>query len=171
MEQLYRDNRLNPIHEGTHGIQAMDLLGRKLWQSGSLGLATLQGEIHKTVQQAAAFGELTEFCDQLTAALGLMQSTIQKLGGQLQQQGPDIALANASAFLSLAGHVVVAWLWLWQASAAMKGLQSDSNNAFYQGKLHACRFFFRWELPKIQHWSNLLQTADDTCRTMQNDFF
>ncbi|MEE2731232.1 MAG: acyl-CoA dehydrogenase [Pseudomonadota bacterium] len=171
VEQFYRDNRLNPIHEGTHGIQAMDLLGRKLWQSGGLGLQTLLGEINDTLQQAAEFAELSEYCEQLQAALQLMQTTIENLGSQLQNAGPDIGLANASAFLSLAGHVVVAWLWLWQASAAMKGLQTDSNAAFYQGKLHACRFFFRWELPKIQHWSTLLQSADDTCRTMQNEFF
>jgi len=171
VEQLYRDNRLNPIHEGTHGIQAMDLLGRKLWQSNGLGLQTLLGEIQITLQQAAEYPELTEFSEQLQSALQLVETTTQALGGQLQQQGPDIGLANASAFLSLGGHVVVAWLWLWQASAAKKGLQNSNNEAFYRGKLHACRYFFRWELPKIQHWSNLLQNADDTCRTMHNDYF
>jgi len=162
---------LNPIHEGTHGIQAMDLLGRKLWQSGSLGLQTLATEIQQTLQQAAEFDELHEHCQQLQQALALMHTTTQNLGVQLQQQGPDIGLANASAYLSLSGHIVVAWLWLWQATAAMKALQSGSEEDFYRGKLHGCQFFFRWELPKIQHWSNLLQSADDTCRTMQNNYF
>ncbi|AUM11830.1 acyl-CoA dehydrogenase [Ketobacter alkanivorans] len=171
VEQCYRDNRLNPIHEGTHGIQAMDLLGRKLWQSGSLGLQTLATEIQQTLQQAAEFDELHEHCQQLQQALALMHTTTQNLGVQLQQQGPDIGLANASAYLSLSGHIVVAWLWLWQATAAMKALQSGSEEDFYRGKLHGCQFFFRWELPKIQHWSNLLQSADDTCRTMQNNYF
>ncbi len=171
VEQCYRDNRLNPIHEGTHGIQAMDLLGRKLWQAGGLGVQTLLGEIGATLQQAGEFDELNEFCEQLQAALQLLNTTTESLGGQLQQQGPDIGLANASAYLSLSGHIVVAWLWLWQASAALKGLHNDSENPFYRGKLQACRFFFRWELPKIQHWSHLLQSADDTCRTMQNDYF
>lgn len=171
VEQLYRDNRLNPIHEGSHGIQAMDLLGRKLWQSGGLGLQTLLGEIQTTVHQAAEYEGLIEFCEQLQQALALMQTTTQKLGAQLKQDGPDVVLANASAYLSLGGHIVVAWLWLWQASAAMKGLEQGGESDFYQGKLHACRYFFRWELPKIQHWSNLLQQADDTCRTMQNHYF
>jgi len=171
VEQLYRDNRLNPIHEGTHGIQAMDLLGRKLWQSNGLGLQTLLREIQGTLQQAAEFPDLAPYSEQLQEALLLVNATTQSVGEQLQQQGPDIGLANASAFLSLSGHVVVAWLWLWQASAAMKGLKSGTNAEFYRGKLHACRFFFRWELPKIQHWSNLLQSADDTCRTMHNDYF
>lgn len=171
VEQLYRDNRLNPIHEGSHGIQAMDLLGRKLWQSGGLGLQTLLGEIQTTLHQAAEYEGLSEFCEQLQQALALMQTTTQKLGAQLKQDGPDVALANASAYLSLGGHIVVAWLWLWQASAAMKGLEQGGESDFYQGKLYACRYFFRWELPKIQHWSNLLQQADDTCRTMQNHYF
>ncbi|MAA59479.1 MAG: acyl-CoA dehydrogenase, partial [Pseudomonadales bacterium] len=148
-----------------------DLLGRKLWQSNGLGLQTLLREIQATLQQAAEFPDLAPYSEQLQEALLLVNATTQSVGEQLQQQGPDIGLANASAFLSLSGHVVVAWLWLWQASAAMKGLKSGTNAEFYRGKLHACRFFFRWELPKIQHWSNLLQSADDTCRTMHNDYF
>lgn len=171
VEQCYRDNRLNPIHEGTHGIQAMDLLGRKVWQANGAGMQKLAQLIQATIEQAAEFEELNEYRQQLQEALLSVHNTTQNLGKQLQQQGPDVALANAALYLSMSGHVVVAWLWLWQASAALKGLKSNSDTTFYKGKLHACQFFYRWELPKIQHWSHLLNNADDTSRTMQNDYF
>ncbi|HVL01631.1 MAG TPA: acyl-CoA dehydrogenase [Dongiaceae bacterium] len=172
VEQCYRDNRLNPIHEGTHGIQALDLLGRKLWQNGSMGLQQLGRAILATMERAKAIPELRDEIAALQNALTLITTLTQQLGGHLQQRGPDIALANASLFLSLAGHVVVAWIWLWQATVAHERLSQDpANSAFYKGKQQACRYFFRWELPLIQHWSQLLQAEDDTCRTMQNDYF
>ena len=170
VEQCYRDNRLNPIHEGTHGIQALDLLGRKVWQANSKGLLKLATEIQNTIESAKPFPELEAYCLQLEKALALLDKTTRDMGKQLAEKGPDVALANASQYLSLFGHVVVAWIWLWQACAAAKGLQ-QTDSAFYKGKLQACRFFYRWELPKIQHWSNLLVSADDTCRTMHNDYF
>lgn len=171
VEQFYRDNRLNPIHEGTHGIQAMDLLGRKVWQSGGKGLQRLLKDIQATLLAASEFPELGVYVESLQQALQLTQDTTQALGTQLRQDGADAGLANASLYLSLTGHVVVGWLWLWQATEAMKGLQNDAGSPFYQGKLQACQYFFRWELPKIRHWSQLLQHADDTCRTMQADWF
>ncbi|NPU93193.1 MAG: acyl-CoA dehydrogenase [Gammaproteobacteria bacterium] len=172
VEQCYRDNRLNPIHEGTHGIQALDLLGRKLWQNGSAGLKQLGREIITTIARASAVPELQHEAKALQDALQLVTALTGTLGQQLQTKGPDIALANASVFLSLTGHIVVGWIWLWQATVAHEKLQQDPTNAgFYKGKLQACRYFFRWELPQIQHWNQLLQSEDDTCRTMQNDFF
>ncbi|MGB3622744.1 MAG: acyl-CoA dehydrogenase [Ketobacter sp.] len=171
VEQIYRDNRLNPIHEGTHGIQAMDLLGRKVWQSKSQGLARLVQEIQNTLNTAKEFPELSEYAEQLQQAQQLMQDTTQKLGSLIHSEGPDVGLSNAALYLSLSGHVVVAWQWLWQATEAVKGLRKEPDSAFFKGKLQACRYFYRWELPKIQHWSQLLQNADDTCRSMQVDFF
>lgn len=171
VEQCYRDNRLNPIHEGTHGIQAMDLLGRKVWQANGKGVALLAERVLATIEGASRHEELAEYSEKLQQAFALLQSTTAELGKQLHSQGPDVGLANASLYLSLAGHVVVAWIWLWQACATANALQQNSESPFYKGKLQACRFFFRWELPKIQHWSNLLVSADDTCRTTQNDYF
>lgn len=173
VEQCYRDNRLNPIHEGTHGIQALDLLGRKVWQNKSVGLQRLNQLISQTIADARVFSHLGEFCDALTQAQVTLAETTKNLGGQLHQDGPNSALANASAYLSLFGHVVVAWIWLWQAQAASKKLAEGeaASVSYYQGKLHACQFFYRWELPQIQHWSNLLTSADDTTRTMEIEAF
>lgn len=171
VEQCYRDNRLNPIHEGTHGIQGLDLLGRKVWQKNSSGLKQLMSIIQSTIEQASEHASLKEYCDQLTSALELTQKTTQSLGSQLHNDGPDIGLANASVYLDLMGNVIVGWIWLWQANAAAKCLAANPDSAFHKGKIQACQYFFRWELPHIQHWSNLLISADDTCRTMEIEAF
>ena len=85
----------------------------------------------------------------------------------------ETALANAHVFLEMTGHVVVAWLWLEQALISLRKL-ADTDAAdrdFYQGKLQACRYFFRWELPKTGHWYQLLNELDPTCLEMQDGWF
>ena len=172
VEQCYRDNRLNPIHEGTHGIQALDLLGRKLWQNNSLGLQQLGAEMQRILGAARDLPALHSEAETLKKALQMTTTLVQTLGQQLQQQGPDKTLSNAAVFLSFLGHVVVGGMWLWQAVTALEKQQQDpANTAFYQGKLHACRYFYRWEMPQLQHWNQLLLSADDTCYSMQPDFF
>lgn len=172
VEQCYRDNRLNPIHEGTHGIQGLDLMGRKLWQNGSLGLQVLGEEIMATVKSAKNIPALTDYANTLAQALQQTAQLVQTIAAQMQNKSPDATLANASVFLNYLGHVVVGWVWLWQAVAAQQKLaQGDKNTAFYQGKLYACQYFFRWEMPQLQHWHALLKNADDTCYQMQVDFF
>lgn len=172
VEQCYRDNRLNPIHEGTHGIQSLDLLGRKLWQNGSKGLLVLNAEIQTTLSRAKDHPELAEECQVLQNSLTLLTTLVPQLGKQLHRDGPDIALANAAVFLSLFGHVVVGWQWLWQATVALEKMASEPNAAaFCRGKLQTCRYFYRWEMPLLQHWQQLLSAADDTCRSMAIDSF
>jgi butyryl-CoA dehydrogenase len=77
---------------------------------------------------------------------------------------PTLALANAVLFLEAFGHTVIAWIWLRQALAAQRGLQRGitADAAFYRGKLAACRWFYRWELPKVRQWHELLRSLDDT---------
>lgn len=172
VEQCYRDNRLNPIHEGTQGIQGLDLMGRKLWQNGSMGLQILGKEIMATIASAKTIPTLAVYANTLQQALQQTAALVQTIASQMQSKGPDATLANASVFLSYLGHVVVGWIWLWQAVSAQPKLATDpANTAFYQGKLHACQYFYRWEMPLLQHWHQLLNNADDTCHQMQVDFF
>src|SRR6185436_4917582 len=112
VEQHYRDNRLNPIHEGTHGIQGLDLLGRKVVMRGGAGLALLGAVLGETVTRAAAAGgEAAE----LGTALGSTVARIGEVTATLWGSGdPAVALANASIYLEAVGHAVVAWLWLEQ---------------------------------------------------------
>jgi len=96
--------------------------------------------------------------------------------GPVLASNPTLALANAVLFLEAFGHTVLAWIWLHQALAAQRGLQQGraaqgTDGAFYRGKLAACRWFYRWELPKTRQWHDLLRSLDDTTLTMPPEFF
>ncbi|OLM10067.1 acyl-CoA dehydrogenase [Pseudonocardia sp. Ae505_Ps2] len=155
VEQHYRDNRLNPIHEGTHGIQGLDLLGRKLAMRGAAGLDALDAVLAATVARGrAAGGEAAEHADALDAARVRMVEVTRALHAE-----PDVAarLANASVHLEATGHVVVAWVWLEQLLAAA-GRDDDLG----RGKRAAARYFFRYELPRTGPWFDLLASLDRT---------
>ena len=160
VEQHYRDNRLNPIHEGTHGIQALDLLGRKVVLGGGAGLAALAGAIGVTAQRAT--GELAPYGAQLQAAVERVVATTQRLWGT---GDVDLALANASVYLEAVGHVVVAWMWLEQALAA-----EGREGAFYDGKRAAARYFYAFELPRTGPQLDLLDSLDRTTLDLQEDW-
>jgi butyryl-CoA dehydrogenase len=168
VERYYRDNRLNPIHEGTNGIQALDLLGRKAMMQQGAALRLLLGRIAATSQAAAADSELAEYAKDLDQALELAGTTTQVLAGAALKGQLDLFLANAAYYLDMLGQIVLAWLWLEQArvaraaAPAAKGAEAD----FYQGKLLACRYFFRYELPRARRSAELLQRLDDTTLNM-----
>jgi butyryl-CoA dehydrogenase len=160
VEQHWRDNRLNMIHEGTHGIQGLDLLGRKVVMNGGAGLKLLATRVSGTVERAGQVGGLAEPAVQLAAAL-------QKLGAATQSAWatgvPEEALANATPYLQGFGHVVLAWLWLDVALAAQVPGR--------EGQLAAMRYFFAYELPKVDAWLSVVAARDDTCRTMNEEWF
>ena len=172
VEQYYRDNRLNPIHEGTHGIQALDLLGRKAVMNGGAAMKLFAREVGKTIAEAQADPLLAAYANELQAALNEVATTLQALAPTLANN-PTLALANAVLFLEAFGHTVIAWIWLRQAIAAQRGLQYGiaADADFYRGKLAACRWFYRWELPKVRQWHELLRSLDDTTLTMPPESF
>jgi alkylation response protein AidB-like acyl-CoA dehydrogenase len=166
VEQFYRDNRLNPIHEGTHGIQAIDLLGRKVRLHAGAGLEALGTLIAHAVSRAQETENLATHAVALGAAWGKTLKTTESL---LAEPNGEIRLANASAYLEAFGHVVVAWLWLEQALIATMNMTSESD--FYQGKLQACRYFFAWELPKIDAMLSVLSPVETSCLDMRENWF
>jgi alkylation response protein AidB-like acyl-CoA dehydrogenase len=168
VEQIYRDNRLNPIHEGTNGIQALDLLGRKVPMLEGRGMQLLAAELEKTLLEANSAG-LLEAAQALKNALEVVQETTLTL---MSAKNPDLRLSNAWHYLEMLGHLVVAWLWLRQAVVAQQALLAGTREAdFYKGKLQAMKYFYRFELPKIAVWSNLLKNLDDTTLEMQENWF
>ena len=172
VEQFYRDNRLNPIHEGTHGIQALDLLGRKAVMDGGAAMKLFAREAGKTVAEAQGDPALAPYAGELQAAMNEVATTLQALAPVLAAN-PTLALANAVLFLEAFGHTVIAWIWLRQALAAQRGLENGiaADADFYRGKLAACRWFYRWELPKVRQWHELLRSLDDTTLTMPPESF
>jgi alkylation response protein AidB-like acyl-CoA dehydrogenase len=172
VEQYYRDNRLNPIHEGTNGIQALDLLGRKVLADQGLGLRLLAGRITDCAAQAARHSDLQGFARALEDALEVASKTTKKLLRASEQ--PELMLANAWHYLELLGHVVVAWLWLEQATVAQAALErevSAPDQDFYRGKIQTMTYFYKFELPKVAVWGALLSNLDATTIQMQEDWF
>ncbi|MDH6231163.1 alkylation response protein AidB-like acyl-CoA dehydrogenase [Mesorhizobium soli] len=171
VERLYRDNRANSIHEGTHGIQAIDLLGRKVMQENGAGMKVLAARVMADVTQAHTHPELAGHAEELAAHLGEAVATTGKLAGMVGID-PRLGLANASLYLDMMGHVVIAWMWLRQATAALRKRGGEDANAdFIDGKLATCRYFFLYELPKARTQRALLDNLDDTTLTMKPEWF
>ncbi len=166
VEQYWRDNRLNMIHEGTHGIQALDLLGRKVVMQGGAGLALLVATIEATIERAQMLPALIDFAAALAAALKHLYAATQAAWATGQ---PDEALANATPYLQAFGHTVLAWMWLDVAVCAQG--KAGSDDALRHGLLAACTYFFRYELPRIGAWLKVVETRDATCRTMDEAWF
>jgi len=188
VEQLYRDNRLNMIHEGTAGIHAKTLLGRKV-QAGRA--APLFEAMRATADEALALADekgAAEACPAAVAcltecALGLRRAvtSAERVTDSLTAADVDkgTALANAHDYLTLMGHTTVAWTWLRSAIAASRGLRElrgaaaddEEEGLFYLGKLHTCTFFFRHELPKTAPLAEVLLSKDVTVREMMPGWF
>lgn len=164
VEQFYRDNRLNPIHEGTHGIHGLDLLGRKAIMDGGSGLRLLAEEIGATTARAHKLGgQVADHAQALDAQV----RRVATVTGRLWADGdPATALANATVYLEAVGHVVMAWMWLEQLLAA-----EGREGAFYDGKRGACQFFFRHELPRVRAQFELLESLDRTAVDLPDDAF
>ncbi|HDS1737996.1 acyl-CoA dehydrogenase [Pseudomonas sp. BP8] len=173
VEQYYRDNRLNPIHEGTHGIQSLDLLGRKLAQNGGAGLKQLIRLIAASAERASHHPSLDALREPLEQLLKRLQAVTLALLGDLAQGKLSGALANSALYLKAFGHCVIGWRWLEQAIRAELGLLNGNpaDREFYLGKLQAARYFLTWEVPPCHNDLALLEARDDTCLSMQEGWF
>ena len=161
VEQYWRDNRLNMIHEGTHGIQAMDLLGRKVLLDKGLGLQLLGKRIADTCERAATATQIQQAQALQNAWSGVLDATRDAWQGD----NPALSLANAVPYMQAFGHTVLAWIWL---DVSLASLGNDAAN---HGRRQACQYFFNYELPKTGAWLNVVQSRDATCADMPEDAF
>ena len=166
VEQHWRDNRLNMIHEGTHGIQALDLLGRKAVMQGGAGLKLLAHRIDATIARALPQARLAAHANALAQAL-------QRLGAATWSAwataSPEDALANATPYLQAFGHTILAWLWLDVGASILES--GDAAAAANVGRLAALDYFMRYELPKTDAWLRVVESRDRTCRDVPEDAF
>jgi butyryl-CoA dehydrogenase len=167
VEQYWRDNRLNMIHEGTHGIQALDLLGRKVVMDGGKGLALLAQRINATLERALGVAQLAESANAVAGALKALGHATRAAWAT---GDPEEALANATPYLQAFGHTVLAWIWL-EIGLCARARLGQGRDDLMQGKLAAMRYFHRYELPRIGAWLRVVETRDDTCRTVQENWF
>lgn len=171
-ERLYRDQRLNPIHEGVEAIHGLDLLGRKVTMTKGEGHRIFIEEVQKDIAIAQTFSDLSNLAEPLSDALQLLDQTTTQLLRQINED-VDVGLANATLYLDMYGRVFASWMWLKQALAASKGLpdahQEDQN--FYRGKIHTARYYFDWELPAVKQQADTLNRGNRIPFDMQDDWF
>ena len=176
VEQLTRDCRIASIFEGTDGIQAMDLLGRKLGMDGGRVFIQLLAEIQATVQAARAHADLAALADALEAAVRHLATTAQALGERARSAEVKSAFAHAHPFLISFGDVIMAWMLLWRANTATPLLEkrlakvapearaqkinTDKKAAFYEGQRQTARFFIQNVLPETRGRMRSIQAGD-----------
>ncbi|MGI9134601.1 MAG: acyl-CoA dehydrogenase [Rhodoferax sp.] len=167
VEQYWRDNRLNMIHEGTHGIQALDLLGRKVLMEGGRGMQLLAARMQASMARAAPLAPLAAHA----AALGEALQQVSQATRQAWATGQATeALANAVPYMQAFGHSVLAWMWLDVACAALR-VDPEQQQSATQGSIGATRYFFHYELPKIGAWLGVVQNRDQTCASFPESAF
>lgn len=163
LEQHFRDSRIHPIHEGTTGIQGMDLLGRKVLMNNGRAWTLYIEELQQAISQARKTPDLNDYAGQLDDALNQLQSTTRYLMGMAAEKGPEVFLADATLYLEFFGIVSIAWQWLRQGLAVQKALQDGPKKAdmnFYRGKMVSLKYFYSYELPKILGLQKRLMNAD-----------
>ena len=173
VEQFYREARIHPIHEGTTGIHGLDLLGRKVAQHGGKGLRLFMAELQEVIAEARQIEALTPFADRLEKYLfNLQQITTHLLG--LAGHSTERFLADATLYLEAFGILSIAWQWLKMGLVAERALQAGATGDegdFYSGKLATMRYFFEYELVKIDGLGQRLTSTDTVTLEVRNEFF
>jgi alkylation response protein AidB-like acyl-CoA dehydrogenase len=158
VEQFYRDQRLNPIHEGAEAIHGLDILGRKVRQDNGAAVDLFARAVGDCIAQCSSFDPLKPLAASLQAHLDLLLATTRALVDQVNGDA-DAGLSNATLYLDVFGKVAIAWIWLRQAVVAQRALAGHvkaGDHAFYAGKVATARFYIEWELPTIEHTCRLL---------------
>ena len=149
-EQLLRDCKITQIYEGTNGIQAMDLLGRKLCMNNGAPFSDLLTEVEKVIEAAAAVKDLSGPAGVLDEAVSQLKKVAAALADTMKGENVRHAFANATPFLDVTGDTLMAWMLLWRAQAASHALADKPKKkdiAFYQGQIQSARFFIHNILP------------------------
>jgi butyryl-CoA dehydrogenase len=178
VEMFYRDNRLNPIHEGTTGVQSLDLLCRKVPMNNFTGYQTFLGVVQRTIDLTSSCETLSKFSQSLADSVANLRDVTDHVlaaaKDPIKKHDPDLVFSNSVSYLNMFGHITIAWLWLQQGSIASKALAKYPHideQKFYQGKLQAMKYFFNSELPLTYHWGTLVKNIDSTSYDTQADWF
>ena len=175
MEQLMRDCRITQIYEGTNGIQAMDLLGRKLGMNKGKPIMDLLGEVQQTIAAAKSISSLQDVSAKVEAAVNKLGEVALHIGQTAMSADTRMnAFAHAYSFMEVFGDVVFAWLLLWRASIAAQNLENGARKkdvAFYEGQIKSVEFFAHSILPVSLGKMNVILAADSTAVDISEDAF
>lgn len=175
LEQFYRDVRIHPIHQGTTAIQGQDLLGRKMIMEKGKAAKIYYKEVAKTIGEAQGDPELKAYAQEMEKALAKLEQVTGYLFGLATQGNAELFLADATLYLDFFGIITMGWQWLLQAIVAKKELNRgecvSDDVTFYEGKLCTFRYFFVYELPKIESLAITLMKGSSLTVDMEIDYF
>ena len=174
LEQYYRDARIHPIHEGTTGIHGIDLLGRKVIMHNGKAFELYLMEVWEAIEAAKNVSMLKPYAQQLSVSLEKLKQITSQLVSISQDKGPEYFLADSTLYLEFFSIIAVAWQWLLQSLFIQKALankQSEREMQFYQGKFFTFRYFFGYELPKIEGLARRLMESDGLTIEMKSSLF
>ncbi len=171
--QLMRDCRITMIYEGTNGIQAMDLLGRKLGMNKGAVVMDLMGEMKKTIRAAKEHDVLAPYTEKVGVALEKLGETAQHLGKTASSDKVLTAFAHAYPFLEVTGDAIMAWLLLWRATvaAAKQGSAKSKDIPFYDGIIKSLEFFTSSVLPVTMGKMEAIKATNGACVEISEDSF
>jgi len=171
MEQLVRDCRIAPIYEGTNGIQALDLLGRKVLGSQGKLLRNFTKIVHKFCAANAGHPQLGEFVAQLDG-LNQQWGELTMKVGMAAMKNPDEVGAASVDYLMYSGYIVLGYLWLRMALVAQAQLESgEGDGDFCQGKLATCEFYFKRLLPRTAAHRSAIEAGSDCLMKLPAQLF
>ena len=171
LERFYRDNRLNPIHEGTHGIQALDLIGRKIFANEGKSFIFLLTLVKETISKAKKDAELKIFGDQLDASIMQLESVVESIKLKRKNSSDYLALSSAGIFLDAFGSILIGWMWLKQGIIVFEKLRVEDTNPFYLGKKSTIKFYFNHDLPKARERLDFISRFDSSFVEMESNWF
>ncbi|RJP76207.1 MAG: acyl-CoA dehydrogenase, partial [Desulfobacteraceae bacterium] len=172
-EQLTRDCKITSIYEGTNGIQAMDLLGRKLGMKKGKPFMDLLGEMNKTIAKAKGIKGLEDMTAKVEAAVNKLGGVAMNMGATAMSEKVLDAFASALPFLNACGDVIMAWILLWRASVAAEKIAGAKKKeaSFYDGQIKTAQFYMNSMLPLTMGAMDALLAIDPSIMQMQNDSF
>ncbi|MCG8566679.1 MAG: acyl-CoA dehydrogenase, partial [Desulfobacterales bacterium] len=173
-EQLLRDCKITQIYEGTNGIQAMDLLGRKLGLNKGQAFMDLMNEVRATIAKAKEIKEIAPLALALETTLDALLTTAKKLGADMGTDQILTAFAHAHPFLDATGDTLMAWMLLWRAVTAaiqLDGKVKKKDIPFYKGQLASAKFFINTQLPVTRGRMDAIQAGDPTAVEVEDAFF
>lgn len=174
MEQLLRDCRITQIYEGTNGIQAMDLLGRKLGMNQGKPVMDLLGEIQQTIAAAKSISSLQDMANKVEAAVNKLGQVALHIGQTAMSEKVMHAFAHAYSFMEVCGDVVIGWLLLWRACLAAQSLANGAAKkdvVFYEGQIKSAEFFIHSILPVTRGKMNVILTTNPAALEISEDAF
>jgi alkylation response protein AidB-like acyl-CoA dehydrogenase len=172
LAQMLRDCKVFPIYEGTNGIQAMDLLGRKVVMKNGAAFRAALDEISRTVEQASRIEALKDMAGKLAAALAEVGETTAQLAGIAMGGDIECYMSSATAYLRMFSRLVVSWVFLWQSTIAQQALEAGAGDqSYYKGKLATAQFYLNNELPYLHATAQLLKSGERTALDFNEEWF